>query len=239
VAFENPQHTVWPGRPIRYLVVSPLTRWSVKGSLLGVREEQMRNFFFMTLTILVCACGSRGPEGQAPGDCDDGKDNDMDGLYDCDDDGCDLDNVCVNLAREAELAKQKAAAAERERARKNAEKKAESKKASKLGPVFGLDGLMVQTAQNGADINWINAKTYCDNLNLMQHTDWRLPTSQEAVKIIESGQLRGEPSYVMWTSTEKGKKRAVIVGMSGAVNDLGINFDGECRARCVRGALTK
>ena len=28
------------------------------------------------------------PEGQSPGDCDDGMDNDSDGLTDCDDDGC-------------------------------------------------------------------------------------------------------------------------------------------------------
>jgi hypothetical protein len=196
----------------------------------------MKRLFFMVLVLAACACNKRGPEGSQPGDCGDSKDNDLDGQYDCDDDGCAMDNVCVAAAREAEEARQREETQRRAEAK---EKSAKEPEAEGLGPVFQIGDLSVQTGQNGEDINWTNAKSYCERLNLMQHTDWRLPTSEEAVKIIESGQLKGEPSYVMWTSTEKGKKRAVIVGMSGAVNDLAIQYDGECRARCVRGATTK
>jgi hypothetical protein len=199
----------------------------------------MKRLFFMVLVFAACACNKRGPEGSQPGDCSDSKDNDLDGRYDCDDDGCAMDNVCVAVTREAEEARQREEAEKQAEARKKAAKAVKDAKAAGLGPVFQIGGLVVQTGQNGEDINWKNAKFYCDQLNLMGHTDWRLPTSEEAVKIIESGQLKGEPSYVMWTSTEKGKKRAVIVGMSGAVNDLAIQYDGECRARCVRGATTK
>jgi hypothetical protein len=196
----------------------------------------MKRLVFIILIVAACGRG-RSPEGQEPGDCNDGKDNDLDGTYDCDDDGCSMETVCVNLARQAEQAAK--AAQKLAAAQKSPKKKPEAAKEVSLEPVFYVDGLMVQTLQNGEDINWMGAKTYCQNLNLGQHTDWRLPTSEEAVKIVLSGQLKNEESYVMWTSTEKGKKRAVIVGMSGAVNDLAAHYKGECRARCVRGAITK
>ena len=197
----------------------------------------MKRAFFMVLIVAAGGC-KRGPEGTEPGDCDDEKDNDFDGRYDCEDDGCAMDDNCVKMARDAEEAQNKQDEAARARVRQLAEKAAKAAKAAELGPTFILDGLMVQTTQNGGDINWIGATKYCEDLKLLDHTDWRLPTREEAVKIIESGQLKSEASYVMWTSTEKGNKRAVIVGISGAVNDLAIHYDGECRARCVRGALT-
>jgi len=40
----------------------------------------------MLLSLMILAC--RGPEGTEVGDCADGADNDGDGLFDCDDDGC-------------------------------------------------------------------------------------------------------------------------------------------------------
>ncbi len=192
----------------------------------------MKSVTFMFLVFSMCACKRSAPEGTEPGDCNDEKDNDYDGRYDCDDDGCAMDTLCVNKAKAAEKAR------EAYEARTKATLAAKPKGAVERGPTFYVDKLMVQTNHNGSDINWKNAKSYCEKLNLLQHSDWRLPTREEVVKIIESGQLKGEPSYVMWTSTEKGKKRAVIVGMSGAVNDLAIQYDGECRARCVRGAIT-
>ena len=64
---------------------------------------------------------------------------------------------------------------------------------------------------------------------------WRLPTDEEALQIVKSGNFANDPaSYVMWTSTKKGKKLALIVGITeGAVNPLPMQFDGHCRARCV------
>lgn len=196
----------------------------------------MKKVFFMILVSVACGCSKRGPEGTQAGDCDDSKDNDFDGRYDCDDDGCAMDTICVAQARKAELARREAEAAAEAKA---AKAKSNAPNTAEPGPVFDIGGLMVQSAQNSEDIDWNGAQKYCDNLNLLKHTDWRLPTREEAVKIIESGQLKKEASYVMWTSTVKGKKRAVIVGMSGAINDLAIHYKGECRARCVRGDIAE
>ncbi|MBN1336283.1 MAG: hypothetical protein JXB39_10005, partial [Deltaproteobacteria bacterium] len=42
--------------------------------------------FFLAFLALA-SCGTH-TEGTEPGDCSDGADNDGDGLFDCDDDGC-------------------------------------------------------------------------------------------------------------------------------------------------------
>ena len=185
------------------------------------------------LVLCLCAC-AKTQEGQDPATCEDGEDNDLDGRSDCEDDGCAASTFCVNAAREAAAARQ---AAEAEaRAKKVSPKKAP---VADEGPTFGLSGLTVVRAASSTDANWKEADAYCSKLNLLGHADWRLPDADEAVKIVESGRLTGESSYVMWTSTKKGAKRAVIVGMSGAVNELGIQSRGQCRARCVRGAVEK
>ncbi len=40
------------------------------------------------LAVLLGGCGGERTEGEEPGDCSDGADNDADGLYDCMDEGC-------------------------------------------------------------------------------------------------------------------------------------------------------
>ena len=40
-------------------------------------------------------------------------------------------------------------------------------------------GLMWAATDNGSDIDWQSAKTYCDNYRGGGHTDWRLPTQNE------------------------------------------------------------
>jgi len=40
-------------------------------------------------------------------------------------------------------------------------------------------GLIWAVEDNGSDVNWSQAKTYCDNLTLGGHTDWRMPTLDE------------------------------------------------------------
>lgn len=201
----------------------------------------MRALGITACIFLVCAC-SKIQEGRDPATCEDGEDNDLDGRVDCADDGCAMSTVCVNAARKAEEARKAeaialAAARTAEAARGAARRSRE--KTPKEAPAFELDGLTVERTRTGADVNLSEAENYCKNLNLLGHTDWRLPDADEAVKIVESGRLKGEASYVMWTSTHKGRKKAVVVGMSGAVNELGILSRGECRARCVRGKVAK
>lgn len=193
----------------------------------------MRELGIVACMFLSCAC-AKILEGMDPTTCEDGEDNDLNGRTDCEDDGCASSSVCINEARlVAESAR--VAAAKKE----SAVAAAPAETALDDTPTFEIDGLTVKRAQNGADVNWDEAEAYCKDLIIFGFDDWRLPEVDEAVKIVESGRLKGEASYVMWTSTRKGAKRAIIVGMSGAVNDLGIQYRGQCRARCVRGSVAK
>jgi hypothetical protein len=45
--------------------------------------------------------------------------------------------------------------------------------------------LMWATADNGYDINWQNAKNYCDNYRAGGYTDWRMPTQGELVGLYD------------------------------------------------------
>ncbi len=199
----------------------------------------MNRKLFILVGLLIFACGGPlAPEGQKPEDCDDGEDNDLDGRSDCNDDGCEAHTVCVEAVRKAEEARKVKEEAERARI-KAAVDKANPAALQDKGPVINLDGLDVQRHVINNDTSQPAAEAYCDKLKLANQDDWRLPTREEAVKIVESGRLVGEPSYVMWTSTKVGKSRGIIVGMSGAVNELGFGSASQCRVRCVRGAVTK
>jgi hypothetical protein len=193
----------------------------------------MKKIFFTLWILSLFAC-NRDPEGLREADCDDGKDNDLDGRYDCDDDGCAASTVCVNLARQT-LEKEAGEQAVANKVKKKGT--AAAALPETVEPVFHLSGLSVQRAQNGEDLKWEEAENYCAKLKLADKSDWRLPTKEEAVKIIESGLLKNEPSYVMWTSSRRGGNRAVIVGISGAVNEISVRSKGQCRARCVRGVI--
>jgi hypothetical protein len=172
-----------------------------------------------------------GPEGTSPNDCVDGIDQDNDGLVDCEDDGCAKAESCVQQVEAARRA-EAAASAARVAAATKAEEKA---LADELQAHFEVDGLWVQQHDNDANINQAAAKEYCEKLVLADHDDWRLPTEDEAIRAFNSGKLEKDP-YVMWTTTMRGEKRGVIVGItSGAANDLAVRFDSDCRARCVRG----
>jgi len=190
----------------------------------------MRKTLVITLGALALSCVA-GPEGTSPKDCVDGIDQDNDGLVDCEDDGCAKDATCVQQIEDARRAETASSAA-----RVAAATKAEEERlAAEMQAHFEIDGLWVQMHHNGADIDQAAAKAYCEKLVLGEHGDWRLPTESEAVRAFNSEKLEEEP-YVMWTSTMRGDKRGVIVGItSGAANDLAVRFDHDCRARCVRG----
>lgn len=181
--------------------------------------------------LLCCACArARGPEGSVAGDCTDNGDNDGDGRYDCEDDGCAAAKNCVALAKNArEYEEEKARAVQRAIPAQPAEPAASPEE----NIAFHVEDLLVQRGQNGFDVDWSTANGYCEKLALLDKVGWRLPTDKEAVKIVESGKLAGDGSYVMWTSTKRAKDQAVIVGISGAVNELATRYKGQCRARCV------
>jgi hypothetical protein len=173
----------------------------------------------------------RGPEGTEPGDCEDNRDQDSDGLVDCEDQGCSSASVCVQKIEEAHRAAKAAEEAEVLAAKKAAEEAA----AAELVSYFEVGGIWVQKHHNGKDVSLAEAKAYCEKLELGGQSDWRLPTEDEAISAFKAGGFNPEP-YAMWTSTSHGADRGVIVGItSGAPNELGVRFNGDCRARCVRG----
>ncbi|MBN2714561.1 MAG: DUF1566 domain-containing protein [Deltaproteobacteria bacterium] len=185
----------------------------------------MRKLSIVLFSLVVASCFS-SPEGTRDGDCADAKDNDGNGLVDCEDEGCSLDDECLKLAAKAKLAE--------EAAREASAPPARDTSADDGLEYVDLGEIWVQKGHNGSDISQPQAKQYCETLTLAGKNDWRLPTEEEATAASRSGKLPNE-SLVMWTSTEKSAKRAVIVGIStGAVNDLGLHSVGDCRARCVR-----
>jgi hypothetical protein len=40
---------------------------------------------------------------------------------------------------------------------------------------------------NGSDINWANAKSYCENYRGGGYTDWRMPTQDELAGLYDAG----------------------------------------------------
>ncbi|MBN2342590.1 MAG: DUF1566 domain-containing protein [Deltaproteobacteria bacterium] len=187
----------------------------------------MRKLALLLVIFVISACSS-SPEGTRDGDCGDGKDNDKNGFIDCEDEGCNLEDICIQAAAKAKLAEEAAKEAA-------APPKPQVPVPEDDGkPYIEVDKMWVQKGHNGDDISQPAAKHYCDTLQLAGRNDWRLPTESEAVAASNSQKLPLEP-LVMWTSTEKSKKRAVIVGITtGAINDLGVHSVGQCRARCVR-----
>jgi hypothetical protein len=122
---------------------------------------------------------------------------------------------------EAERAAAKAAAAERQRAADRLVK-------SKQVYVDNRTGLMWATSDNGSDINWQNAKSYCENYRLGGFTDWRMPTQDELAALYDKslkgyqvscggdswtlktpGQVRLS-CYAVWASETRGSDAAIF-----------------------------
>ncbi len=53
-------------------------------------------------------------------------------------------------------------------------------------------GLMWAASDNGEDINWYDAKKYCENYVGGWHTDWRMPTLDELAEIYNTGKEYGQ-----------------------------------------------
>jgi hypothetical protein len=184
----------------------------------------------LAIALLLAAC-TRGPEGTESGDCEDGKDNDEDQKVDCEDEGCAVAESCVKAVERARAAERKI-----EEASARAEAEAKKKAETEAGlPYVDMGGLWIQKGHNGANVSYYAADEYCQGLTLAGKDDWRLPSEQEAVNAARTKKLPFE-TYAMWTSTKRSKKRGMIVGTtSAAANELALIYDGDCRARCVRG----
>jgi hypothetical protein len=46
-------------------------------------------------------------------------------------------------------------------------------------------GLMWAAKDNGEDIDWANAKSYCENYRRGSYTDWRMPTQDELAGLFD------------------------------------------------------
>jgi hypothetical protein len=59
-------------------------------------------------------------------------------------------------------------------------------------------GLMWAAKDNGSNINWANAKSYCDNYRGGGYTDWRMPTQDELAGLYDAAKTQkneAAPSY--------------------------------------------
>jgi len=67
-------------------------------------EVEMIRTLFMMAMLVVAGCGDKDDavEGQGVGDCTDGADNDADGLFDCQDDGCAASPDCAEEEADAD-----------------------------------------------------------------------------------------------------------------------------------------
>ncbi len=71
--------------------------------------------------------------------------------------------------------------------------RAQNQTPANVGPVVGAwtdpaTSLTWTKSDNGADVNWDQAKAYCSNLHLGGFSDWRLPTIDELEGIYDSSQ---------------------------------------------------
>jgi hypothetical protein len=83
-----------------------------------------------------------------------------------------------------------------EKAKKQTEQEAdERKQVKKDGRFIAYDdgtvldtqtNLMWAAKDNGRDINWANAKSYCENYRGGGCTDWRLPTQHELIGLLDA-----------------------------------------------------
>jgi len=86
--------------------------------------------------------------------------------------------------------------------------------------VFPEEGVILDTLKNmmwaandkGADINWANAKSYCENYRGGGYTDWRMPTSAELAELNESGEIHMNYNGIsVWASETRGSQAAIFL----------------------------
>ena len=70
--------------------------------------------------------------------------------------------------------------------------------------------LMWAAKDNGGNINWANAKTYCEDYRGGGYTDWRMPTRDELAELYDSGAHEDnmEITFWIWASEILGSEAA-------------------------------
>ncbi|MCX5829255.1 MAG: DUF1566 domain-containing protein [Deltaproteobacteria bacterium] len=97
--------------------------------------------------------------------------------------------------------------------------------------------LMWAAKDNGSDITWANAKSYCDNYRGGGNTGWRMPTQHELAELYASGALGGLiklTSYCPWASETRGSDAATFRFNSGERGWTPQSYDVTLRALPVR-----
>jgi hypothetical protein len=55
--------------------------------------------------------------------------------------------------------------------------------------------LMWAAKDNGSDVSWTDAKSYCKNYSAGGYTDWRMPTQDELASLYDANKTRPAPCY--------------------------------------------
>jgi len=103
-------------------------------------------------------------------------------------------------------------------------------------------GLMWASKDNGSKINWLDARSYCQNFKGGGYTDWRMPTLKELSRLYDENRPRYHRTTPMitlsnqyiWAGKTQGSTAApftFIYGRRGFVNQ---NFSDGGRALPVR-----
>ncbi len=104
-------------------------------------------------------------------------------------------------------------------------------------------GLMWQYEDDGTQRTWVDAETYCDDLDLDGHQDWRLPTVAELSYIVNAGDTSPAcfssfscRSSAYWTSTTDAGGAGYAWYVSFFTGYVGFyDKSGTTYVRCVRG----
>ena len=83
-----------------------------------------------------------------------------------------------------------------------------------------------QRGSNPTSVSWINAKSYCQNLVLASHDDWRLPSVIELQSIVSYSQVDPAINTQIFANTELNSYWSATSSAAGG-NVLGVSFQME------------
>jgi hypothetical protein len=105
-------------------------------------------------------------------------------------------------------------------------------------------GLMWARWDNGSNISWQDAKSYCENYRVGGYTDWRMPTQDELAGLYDSSSRENNSRHLnaniiltdswYWASVRRGSEAAYFHFSSGTRYWHSQYIDSEYRALPVR-----
>ncbi len=112
-------------------------------------------------------------------------------------------------------------------------------------PVYldSATGLLWTKSDNGQDFTWPEAQQYCEDLRLVGHSDWRLPTIEELERLSDPKEVRNykirKPfeltEWWVWSSTKEGSGSAWGFAFhDGKRSAVRVEYSLFNRALCVR-----